>query len=74
MLYHKNLNLIGTEIFIRGRKINISHVFITESYFSVPKNNETKFCGLSQKITARPFSFLMIDTNQNFFYILERIF
>ena len=49
MLYHKNLNLIGTEIFIRGRKINIAHVFITESYFSVPKNNETKFCGLSQK-------------------------
>ena len=28
---------------------------------------------LYKKITARPFSFLIIDTTQNFFYILERI-
>ena len=27
-----------TELFIRGRKINISLVFITQSYFDVPKN------------------------------------
>ena len=32
----KNLNL--TELFIRGRKLNISLVFITQSYFAVPKN------------------------------------
>ena len=30
---------IVTELFIRGRKINISLVFITQSYFAVPKNN-----------------------------------
>ena len=30
--------LIITELFIRGRKLNISLVFITQSYFAVPKN------------------------------------
>ena len=34
----KKLNLIVTELFIRGRKLNISLVFITQSYFTVPKN------------------------------------
>ena len=34
----KKLNPIVTELFIRGRKINISLVFITQSYFAVPKN------------------------------------
>ena len=29
---------IVTELFIRGRKLNISLVFITQSYFAVPKN------------------------------------
>ena len=34
----KNLNQIVTELFIRFRKLNISLVFITQSYFAVPKN------------------------------------
>ena len=34
----KKLNSIITELFIRGRKVNISLVFITQSYFAVPKN------------------------------------
>ena len=38
MLSNKKLNPIETELFIRGRKLNISLVFITQSYFSVPKN------------------------------------
>ena len=33
----KKLNPIVTELFIRGRKLNIS-IFITQSYFTVPKN------------------------------------
>ena len=32
MLSNKKLNLIVTEIFIRGRKPNISLVFITQSH------------------------------------------
>ena len=37
MLSNKKLNLMVTELFIRGRKLNISLVFITQSYFPVPK-------------------------------------
>ena len=35
---NKELNIIVTELLIRGRKLNISLVFITQSYFAVPKN------------------------------------
>ena len=38
MLSNKKLNPIVTELFITGRKLNISHVFITSLYFAVPKN------------------------------------
>ena len=37
-LVMKKLNPIVTESFIRGRKLNISIVFITKSYFAVTKN------------------------------------
>ena len=37
MINNKNLNSIVTELFIRGIKLNISLVFITQSYFKVPK-------------------------------------
>ena len=46
MIHNKRLNSIVTELFIRGRKLNISLVFITQSYFRVPKdvrNNTTHF-------------------------------
>ena len=38
MIHSKKLNLIMTELFIRGRKLSISLVFITQSYFKVPKD------------------------------------
>ena len=38
MIYNKKLNSIVTELFIRGTKLNISLVFITQSYFKVPKD------------------------------------
>ena len=38
MINNKKLNPIVTELFIRGRKLNISIVFITQSYFKVPKD------------------------------------
>ena len=37
MLSNKKRNPIVTELFIRGRKLNISLVFIVQSYFAVPK-------------------------------------
>ena len=38
MLTNKKLNSVVTELFIRKRKFNISPLFITKSYFVVPKN------------------------------------
>ena len=35
---NKKLNSTVTELFIRRRKLNISIVFITQSYFKVPKD------------------------------------
>ena len=46
MINNKKLNPVVTELFIRGRKLNISIVFITQSYFNVPKDvrlNSTHF-------------------------------
>ena len=37
MINNKKLDSVVTELFIRGRKINIS-VFITQSYFKLPKD------------------------------------
>ena len=39
MLSSIKLNPIVTELYIRERKLSISLVFITLSYFAAPKNN-----------------------------------
>ena len=56
MLKNKKLTLMVTELFIRGKKLNISLVFITQSYFSVPKN-------ISLNSTH---NFVMKSPNKNF--------
>ena len=38
MIHSKKLNSVVTELFIRIRKLNISLVFMTQSYFKVPKD------------------------------------
>ena len=46
MINNKKLNSVVAELFIRGGKLNISPVFITQSYFNVPKEvklNTTHF-------------------------------
>ena len=46
LINNNKLNPIVTELFIRGRKVNISIVFITQSYFKLPKDvrlNSTHF-------------------------------
>ena len=46
MINNKKLNSIVTELFVRGKKLNNSLVFITQSYFKVPKDvrlNSTHF-------------------------------
>ena len=50
----KKFQAIIEELFIRSRKLNISLVFITESYFSVPKDvrlNSTHY--LIMKINSK---------------------
>ena len=37
MLSSKKVNPVATELFIRGRKLNISLVFITQTYFAATK-------------------------------------
>ena len=54
MIHNKKLNSIVTELFIRDRKLNISLVFIIQSYFKVPKDvrlNTSHF--LSQKLQTK---------------------
>ena len=43
MINNKKLNSIVTELFIRGRKLNISIVFITQSHFKVSKDVRLNF-------------------------------
>ena len=92
MLSNIKLNPIVNEWFIRERKLNISLVFITQSYFAVPKSirlnlthyfvikipNKRElqwikfnhfsefdfqdFMNLYKKCTAKPYSFLVINT------------
>ena len=47
VLSNKELNPIVTKLFITGRKLNISPIFTSQSYFAVPKNirlNSTHYC------------------------------
>ena len=46
MISNKKLNPVVIELFIRGRKLNISLIFITQSYFKVAQDvklNTTHF-------------------------------
>ena len=40
MLSNKKFNPIVFELFIRGRKLNISLVFTIQSYFAVPNDDD----------------------------------
>ena len=57
MLSNNKLNPIVTELFIRGKKLNISLVFITQSYFAVPKN---------VRLNSPCHSLSKFQTNENF--------
>ena len=52
---NKEFNPTVTELFIRGGKLNISLVFITKSYFAVPKKKD--FANVYEKCTAKLFLF-----------------
>ena len=46
MFSNKRPNPIVSQLFVRGRKLNVSLIFITEAYFAVLKNfrlNSTRY-------------------------------
>ena len=77
MINNKRLSPIVIELFIRGRKLNISIVIITQSYFitKIPNKRELQqtalnhssdidfkdFMKICKKYTAEPYSFLVND-------------
>ena len=64
---NKKLSLISTELFSRGRKLNISLVFISHSYFKVPKAirlNATH--NLIMKIPRREFQHIASNHSSDF--------
>ena len=42
MIHNKQLNLIVNDFFIRGRKLNVSLISTTQSYFKAPKDVDDK--------------------------------
>ena len=67
ILCNRKFNWIVTELFNRDRKLDISIVLITQSYFPMPKNTRwnfidfNEFMNLYKKCTEKPFSSLVID-------------
>ena len=57
MINKKKKNSIVTELFIRGRKLNTSIVFITQSYFKVPKD---------VRLNSMDFFIMKIPTKREF--------
>ena len=58
MIHNQKLNSIVTELYITGRKLNISLVCITQSYFKVPKDvrlNTSHFL-LQKSLTKENFN------------------
>ena len=53
IMTNKKFQAIIKELFIRCRKLNISLVFITQSYFSVPKDVRLNSTHLIMKINNR---------------------
>ena len=63
MISNKKLNPVVTQLFVRGRKPNVSIVFITQLYYKVPKKvrlNTTQF--FSMKISNK-MEFQQISIN-----------
>ena len=57
MLSNKKLNPIVIELFIRGKILIISFVFITQSYFALRENI---------RLNSRPYFVLKIPTKREF--------
>ena len=63
----KKLNLVVTEFNIRGRNLNVSIVFITQSYFKVPKKVRlnTKQFLIMKNVNKRELQQMAINHSSN---------
>ena len=63
MIHEKKLDSIITELFIRGRKLNISLVFISQSYFKIPKDvrRNTTQCFIAKTLDKRQLKQIEIN-------------
>ena len=57
MINNKKINSVLTELFIRGWKLNISLVFVTQSYFKFPKD---------VRLNSITFLLWKFETKENF--------
>ena len=63
IIANKKFQAIIKELFVRCRKSNISLVFITQSYFSVPKDIDYQdLIKIYREYTKEPYNFFTIDT------------
>ena len=71
MVNNKKLNPMVTDLFLRGRKLNISFFFVTQSYFS-----SKDLIKIYKKCAVEPYSFLlmMLRLHQIIPSDLEKIF
>ena len=67
MINNKKLNSIVTELFIKGGKLNISLIFITQSYFKVPKDirNNNRHLFIMKIPNKREFTQIAINHSSN---------
>ena len=76
MINNKKLNLIVTKLFIRRRKLNISLVFIMQSYFKVPKDvrlNTTHFFFM-KILNKRELQQIALNHSSHFARIYKKIY
>ena len=76
MINNKKLNLIVTKLFIRRRKLNISLVFIMQSYFKVPKDvrlNTTHFFFM-KILNKREIQQIALNHSSHFAGIYKKIY
>ena len=76
MINNKKLNLIVTKLFIRRRKLNISLVFIMQSYFKVPKDvrlNTTHFFFM-KILNKREIQQIALNHSSHFARIYKKIY
>ena len=65
MINNKKINPVVAELLIRGRKLNISIVFVTQSYCKVPKKWQTKFYMLFNHENSKKREIQQISLNHS---------